>query len=124
MPISAASRLWLALAGLSGAAGVALAAAAVHGTLADAALVARAADVLLLHAPALIACAWLAYRRGGVWPNLAGLAFLAGIVLFCGTLGARGVGLSVPDGLAPAGGIALIVGWLAMAGAALGRRSG
>ena len=124
MPMPAASRVWLVIAGLSGAAGVALAAAAAHRAVADATLVARAAEFLLLHAPALVACAWLADRRGGIWPNLAGLGFLAGVLLFCGTLALRGAGLSVPGRLAPAGGIALIVGWLALAGSAFGRRSG
>lgn len=123
MPICAAARLWVSLAGLSGAAGVALAATAAHGALADAALVERAALFLLLHAPALVAVAWLADRRGGVWPQLAGLGFLAGEALFCGTLAARGAGFSVPSGLAPAGGIAFILGWLALAGSALPRRT-
>ncbi|MGH6893697.1 MAG: DUF423 domain-containing protein [Dongiaceae bacterium] len=121
MPMRAAARLWLALAGFAGAAGVASAATAAHGGLADPALVERAALFLLLHAPALAAVAWLADRRGGVWPQLAGLGFVAGQALFCGTLLARGAGFSVPNGLAPAGGIAFIFGWLALAGSALPR---
>jgi uncharacterized membrane protein YgdD (TMEM256/DUF423 family) len=119
MAMPAASRLWLGLAGLSGAAGVALSAVAAHETLSDARLVATSGEFLLLHAPALIAAAWLADRRGGASPSIAGLAFFLGILLFCGTLALRGMGVSAPDGVAPAGGIALIVGWLALTGCAL-----
>src|SRR5436309_10871670 len=97
MTMPAASRLWLGLAGLSGAAGVALSAAAAHETLSDARLVATSGEFLLLHAPALIAAAWLADRRGGASPSIAGLAFFLGILLFCGTLALRGMGVSAPD---------------------------
>jgi uncharacterized membrane protein YgdD (TMEM256/DUF423 family) len=55
MAMPAASRLWVGLAGLSGAAGVALSAAAAHATLSDARLVATSGEFLLLDAPALIA---------------------------------------------------------------------
>jgi len=115
----AASRLWVGLAGLSGAAGVALSAGAAHATLSDARLVATSGEFLLLDAPALIAAAWLADRRGGIAPNLAGFAILAGVLCFCGTLALCGMGMSTPDGVAPAGGIALIVGWLALTGCAI-----
>jgi uncharacterized membrane protein YgdD (TMEM256/DUF423 family) len=119
MAMPAASRLWVGLAGLSGAAGVALSAAAAHATLSDARLVATSGEFLLLDAPALIAAAWLADRRGGIAPSLAGFAILAGVLCFCGTLALRGMGMSTPDGVAPAGGIALIVGWLALTGCAI-----
>ena len=120
----AASRLWVGLAGLSGAAGVALSAAAAHANLRDARLVATSGEFLLLHAPALVAAAWLAERRGGVFPSVAGLAFLLGILLFCGTFALRGMGFGTPDGVAPIGGIALIVGWLTLTGCALTRTGG
>ena len=115
----AASRLWLGLAGLSGSAGVALSAAAAHADLRDAALVATSGEFLLFHAPALVAVAWLAERRSGVWSSIAGLAFLLGILLFCGTLALRGWGVGTPDGVAPVGGIALIIGWLVLTGSAI-----
>jgi uncharacterized membrane protein YgdD (TMEM256/DUF423 family) len=124
MAMRAASRLWLGLAGLSGAAGVALSAAAAHATLRDAGLVATSGEFLLLHAPALIAAGWLADRRGGIAPSLAGLAFSIGVLCFCGTLALRGMGISTPDGIAPAGGIALILGWVALTGSAILRNPG
>jgi uncharacterized membrane protein YgdD (TMEM256/DUF423 family) len=118
-----APRIWIALGGL---AGVAAAAAAAHGAPAAAIPVETAARMLLVHALALIAVAWLADRRGGFLPAVAGLAFAIGILLFCGSLAARGFALPVPaelGRLAPAGGIALILGWLLVALAAmLGRR--
>src|SRR4051794_38378185 len=119
MLMPAASRLWVGLAGLSGAAGVALSAAAAHANLLDARLVATSGEFLLLHAPALMAAGWLADRRGGLCPSIAGGAFLLGILCFCGTLAFRGMGMSTPDGVAPAGGIALILGWVALTGCAI-----
>ena len=97
------SRIWLVLAGVAGASGVALAAAAAHGAFPAPDLAARAAEFLLVHAPALIAAAWLADRRGGALPQIAGAGFLLGLLLFSGTL-------------------ALIVGWIALAASALPRR--
>ena len=124
MTMPAASRLWVGLAGLCGATGVALSAAAAHATLRDARLVATSGEFLLLHAPALIATGWLADRRGGIFPSITGVAFLLGILCFCGTLALRGMGMSTPDGVAPAGGIALILGWVALTGCAILRDLG
>ena len=123
MTLRLGARSWLVAAGLCGAAGVALGAAAAHAPLSDPALLERAAEFMLIHAPALSACAWLADRRGGTLPHLSGLAFLAGLVLFSGTLALRGRGVGVPAGPAPAGGFALIAGWLLLAGSAFPRRS-
>ena len=126
MSLRSGARLWIALAGMAGALGVAGSAAAVHGALANNALLETAARMLLLHAPAVLAVAWLADRVGGLWPALAGAAFLLGMVLFCGTLAAQAIGLALrPAGLAPAGGIAFIAAWLLLsAGALAGDRSG
>src|SRR5919205_867971 len=124
MAMRAASRLWLGLAGLSGAAGVALSAAAAHATLRDARLVATSGEFLLLHAPALIAAGWLADRHGGIAPSVAGLAFLIGILCFCGSLALRGMGVDMPDGVAPAGGVGLILGWGGATGWAILRDPG
>jgi uncharacterized membrane protein YgdD (TMEM256/DUF423 family) len=123
MAIRLAARIWLAPAGLFGAAGVALAAAAAHQAFPDPMLAGRAAEFMLVHAPALTACAWLADRRGGGLPHLAGFCFLAGLLLFSGTLALRGAGAPVAGGAAPFGGLALIAGWLALAAAALTGRS-
>jgi uncharacterized membrane protein YgdD (TMEM256/DUF423 family) len=122
MPMPLLSRIWLVPAGLAGASGVALAALAAHGGYPDPDLLARAAEFLLLHAPALVAAAWLADRRGGALPQLAGAAFLAGLLLFSGTLALHGAGFIASGLAAPAGGIALIAGWFALAASALARR--
>jgi uncharacterized membrane protein YgdD (TMEM256/DUF423 family) len=116
------SRIWIVLAGVAGASGVALAAAAAHGAFPAPDLAARAAEFLLAHAPALIAAAWLADRRGGSLPQIAGAAFLLGLLLFSGTLALHGAGVVGSGAAAPAGGIALIVGWIALAASALPRR--
>jgi len=81
----------------------------------------------IMHVPALLAVAWLASldaRRagGGSWlTQLAGIAFLAGVALFSGTLYLQTVaGLAIGLPLPPLGGLLLILGWVAMALVAFG----
>ena len=120
MRLRPAARLWLGLGGIAGALGVAGSALAVHGALVNPPLLETASRMLLIHAPALVAVAWLADRIGGIWPALAGAAFLTGMALFCGTLGARAFGVTVePPALAPAGGLAFIGAWLLLSLGAL-----
>jgi len=65
------------------------------------------------HALALFAVAWLAETRPSVWVSAAGWAFLAGIVLFSGSLytlslsGQRWLGA-----ITPFGGLAFLAGWM------------
>jgi uncharacterized membrane protein YgdD (TMEM256/DUF423 family) len=120
-------RIWLAVAGLGGAASVIAGALAAH--LADdpkaAELLRTGALYGLVHAAALIAVIALAQgrepRRGAA--AFAGSSFALGIVLFSGSLyalaagGARWLGW-----VTPFGGVALILGWLALALLALRRR--
>src|SRR3546814_5671210 len=55
---------------------------------------------------------------------ITGALFLAGLLLFCGSLYLKALGLAeITDPLAPAGGFLLMAGWLALAWAGLGRRS-
>lgn len=125
-------RFWIVLAGLNGGAAVAAGAFAAHGFGADgaqaAALVERASDYQMFHALALGLVAVLAGRDpGGVWRwwlHGAGAFFLAGIGLFCGALYANAAGLGL-GAMAPFGGTAFVVGWLALAvaGAALRRKT-
>ncbi len=76
----------------------------------------------LAHALALLAVAWASDRFAGPWVNAAGWAFLAGIVLFSGSLyvlvltGQRALGM-----VTPLGGVAFLVGWTCLALAALRR---
>ena len=76
----------------------------------------------MYHALALLAVAWLGARGPGRWVTASGWLFLAGIVLFPGSLymmtltGARWLGA-----ITPVGGTCFILGWLALAVAARAR---
>ncbi|KKN89899.1 hypothetical protein LCGC14_0234640 [marine sediment metagenome] len=102
--------LLIVFAGLFGAAGVAGAAIAAHGG--DTRLVAIAAGIALVHAPALLALAALR----PVMPRLsaiAGMLLIAGTLLFSGDLAAREVwGERLFTNAAPLGGMILIGAWL------------
>jgi uncharacterized membrane protein YgdD (TMEM256/DUF423 family) len=107
------SRIALFLAGVAGAAGVALSARAAHGGGEGLDLPAR---FLLLHAPAFLALAALPVEAEGQRLKLVALAGLGlGLALFCGDLVLRA---SVQHSLfrmaAPLGGLLLIAGWLTL----------
>lgn len=119
-------RLFLALAGVLGAAGVALGAFGAHALRdrVSADLVATfetATRYHLAHAGALavVAIAWRAGLIDAGLGRLAGWGFVAGIALFSGSLyvlvlsGARWLGA-----VTPLGGVMLIAAWLALALAA------
>ena len=116
---------WLAAGSLSAAIGVALGAFGAH------ALKARLSEDLLVvfevgvryqmyHALALLAVAWASTRWPGIWVNVSGCLLLVGIVVFSGSLyvmaftGARWLGV-----ITPIGGLCFILGWLALAVAAI-----
>jgi uncharacterized membrane protein YgdD (TMEM256/DUF423 family) len=120
---------WVAVGALLAAVGVALGAFGAHG------LKARVAPELLavfetgvryhlIHALGLFVVAAAAARWPGVWVSAAGWLFTAGIVLFAGSLyllvltGARWLGA-----ITPLGGVCFILGWLALAAAAVLSRS-
>ncbi len=114
-------RAWLmvlaALAGVFGAAGVGLAAAAAHLT--GEATLKTAADFLLFHAAALLAiCAFM--RQAPRAPLLvAGTLVALGTTLFSGDLALRALaGLRLVPMAAPTGGMLLIAGWVLTAVAA------
>lgn len=73
----------------------------------------------LVHSLALLAAAWAAARWPGRGTTAAGVFFVAGVVLFSGSLyalaltGVRGLGV-----VTPFGGVAFILGWACLAGAA------
>ena len=104
----------LGLAGLYGAAGVALAAWASHR--AGGEILMTAALFLLLHAAAMLAIALAPARRALLW----GASILAtGVGLFSGDLALRLIANVKPLALAaPFGGMLMILGWLWLAGAA------
>lgn len=77
----------------------------------------------LIHALGLLAVAWAATRWPGAAVNAAGWLFIAGIVLFSGSLylltvvGTRGLGI-----ITPIGGVLMMAGWASLAWAALSAR--
>ena len=116
-------RLLVALGGLAGCLGVALAAMAAHVT--GGGNLETASRFLLLHAPALLALGALTGARL-VHPGLgriAGAVMVLGLVLFCGDLAVRALWNVAPVRLAaPIGGVLLMVAWLGAAAAALAPR--
>jgi uncharacterized membrane protein YgdD (TMEM256/DUF423 family) len=112
----------IALAGLMGAAGVALAAAAAH--VAPAAKLDVAGFMLLFHAAAVLAAVGLGHQgllaRAGVLAAAGGLAL--GAALFAGDLALRAFAATrLFPMAAPTGGVILIASWLALAGLAVVR---
>jgi len=120
VPVTEGANRWLGAAAVIGALAVGAGAFAAHGL--KAVLSAEMLDVFktgaqyqLAHALALGLAA-----LAGPKTRLACWLFLAGIVLFCGSLyllaltGMRGLGI-----VTPFGGVGLIAGWLALAVAAM-----
>ena len=116
---------WFAVGAIAGAIGVALGAFGAH------ALKSRVTEDLLnvfeigvryqmYHAIALLAVGWSATRWPGAWVTASGWLFAVGILVFSGSLyvmtftGARWLGA-----ITPIGGLCLILGWTALAVAAL-----
>ena len=109
-------RIWIGLGALAGFGAVAMAAFASHGIHdANAArVVASGVQMQGWHALALLATGLWA-PRGARLADAAGLAFAAGLVLFCGALflhALAGVSWGI---LAPTGGTLLMIGWLLLA---------
>ncbi len=120
-------RLYFSLGAASGALAVAAGAFGAH------ALKARlSADLLavfetasryqMFHALALLAAAWAVSRWPGWRSRTAGLCFIAGSVVFCGSLYALTLtGMRALGAITPVGGVMLIVGWVLLALAPLRR---
>jgi len=78
-----------------------------------------AARYQMYHALALFAAAWLVGRTESAWPVVGGWLFVAGIVIFCGSLyGLAASGLDWLGAITPIGGLAMMGGWLCCAVAA------
>jgi uncharacterized membrane protein YgdD (TMEM256/DUF423 family) len=112
-------QLFLFLGALNGLVSVAAGAYGRHGPFDDYAreMFAIGAQYQLGHALALIGIAWLATRPESCRRLMlaAGVAFALGIVLFSGTLYWFAITHALPfAGAAPAGGILLMAGWLAV----------
>jgi uncharacterized membrane protein YgdD (TMEM256/DUF423 family) len=120
-------RIWLAVAGTGGLASVLAGAAAAHvsGDPRMGELLRTGALYGMVHAAALIAVMALAQgrepRRGAA--AFAGWSFALGIVAFSGSLYALALGAPRWVGwVTPFGGVALMLGWAALATLALRRR--
>lgn len=78
-----------------------------------------AVQYLMVHGLALFAVAWVTSKWPGSWANWAGYLFIAGVLLFSGSLfllvftRLRWLGA-----ITPLGGVAFLAGWLCLAVAA------
>lgn len=121
-------RPWVVLAGLNGLVAVGFGAYAAHGLAGDPVLqglAERASQYQLLHALALLAADRLA-ADGRRLAHVAAALFVAGLLLFCGSLYVRaltGAPLPLPM-VTPAGGMSFMAGWLVLAVCGILRRPG
>lgn len=113
------SRTLMMIAGILGAVGVGLGAFGAHGLAATFAANGRAAtydtavQYHLVHVLALLLTALLLRQNTQRWLVWAGYLFIAGIILFSGSLYILAVfNLGIMGAVAPLGGAALIAGWL------------
>ena len=114
-------RLFFAAGAVSGFIAVALGAFAAHG------LKARLAPELLsvfetgvryemYHALGLLAVGWACTKWPGAWLNASGWLFIAGTIIFSGTLYALALtGVRWLGAITPIGGGAFLAGWLCLA---------
>lgn len=118
------ARTWLVAGAVFGALSVAFGAFGAHALRArlDAGALATfetGARYQMHHALALLAVGWLAAGQPSRATNTAGVAFVVGTILFSGSLylmtllGVRALGA-----ITPLGGVAFLVGWIALAVAA------
>ena len=113
--------LWLAIGAINGLISVAAGAFGAHGLKkvlepADLSTFEVAVRYQMYHAFALIAVAWLVSRNIPGPTNAAGWCFLAGIVIFCGTVYAIPLtGIKILGAITPIGGVLLMIGWLCVA---------
>lgn len=115
-------RPWVLIAALNGLLAVGLGAYSAHGLAGDAyaqSLGERASQYQLMHALALLAADRLVAEGRRLAHAAAGL-FTLGVLLFSGSLYIKAItgSLAVPM-VTPTGGLALMLGWLALAAAAI-----
>ena len=74
----------------------------------------------MYHAFALIVCAWAATKWPGTLVNTSGWLFVAGTIVFSGSLYALSLsGVRWLGAITPLGGLAFLAGWICLAVAAL-----
>ena len=113
-------RGWVAVGAIVGLLAVLAAAASAHGSAEATVMRARASAAQMLgwHALAIIAVGFWG-AQGGWLTNVAGGLFTLGLVLFCGAVYSPTVGGPNLGMVAPIGGTALMLGWVAFAASAL-----
>ncbi len=106
------ARLWIGLGALAGLLAVAVAAVVAHALPGAAARAVAQSAVQMQgwHALALLGTGLWA-PRGGRLADLAGAAFLLGLLAFCGALYALAFAGLHAGKLAPTGGVLLMLGW-------------
>jgi uncharacterized membrane protein YgdD (TMEM256/DUF423 family) len=118
---------WLAVGAIAAGIGVAIGAFGAHGlkSRVDPQMLAAFETGVryhLYHALALLAVAWVSSRSMSTLPSAAGWAFVAGILLFSGSLyllvltGTKWLGA-----ITPLGGLAFLLGWVLLAASAFAR---
>lgn len=118
-------KFWLTIGALSGLLAVAFGAFGAHGLAnrvpqeqLDAFEI--GARYHMYHALALLAVAWLAAREPSTLVSMAGWAFVAGTLLFSGSLYVLGVtGSRALVLVTPVGGVAFMLGWACLLAAGL-----
>ena len=122
--IEMASR-WVVVGAIAGAVGVILGAFGAHGLKEKIspemlAIFQTGVRYHMIHALALLCVGWVTDRRPSPWARASGWAFMIGILLFSGSLYLLAVtGIRRLGAITPLGGLAFIVGWLALARAAM-----
>jgi uncharacterized membrane protein YgdD (TMEM256/DUF423 family) len=117
-------RLFFSLGAVSGAIAVAAGAFGAHGlklrlTPDLLAIFDTAARYQMFHALALLAAGWAVSRWPGTSARAAGWCFLAGTMVFSGSLYALSLsGIRALGAITPVGGVLFIAGWLLLAIAA------
>ena len=113
-------RFWIAIGSLAGFGAVAMGAVAAHAVADPVAqkMVASGVQMQGWHALALFGIGLWA-PRGGWLADAAGAAFALGMILFCGSVYALGLGGLSLGRVAPAGGMTLMLGWLLVCVSAL-----
>lgn len=115
-------RTWMTLAALTGFMSVAVGAFAAHGVSDPRAqeLLKTGSQYAFMHSMAILACATF-MQVGAERARHAPAFFLAGIVLFCGSLYALAAGAPrIVGAITPIGGLAFLAGWAALVWAARG----
>jgi uncharacterized membrane protein YgdD (TMEM256/DUF423 family) len=114
-------RIWLGLAAIGGLLAVAMGAFGAHGVADDQARgwLTTGATYLMTHSLAVFAAAFV-YAHGGRLARHAPPVFLAGAVVFSGSLFAMAMGAPrILGAVTPVGGLLFMAGWIVLAIAAL-----